>query len=311
MALLDVQAIRHHHPVGDVVAAVMHLRPKQGELVGCCPFHPDKSPSFYVFADGIRWHCFGCRATGDVLDFVQRYYSLSMREAAEHLCGGSLPMVEAPKVTVKAERDNTYALDLWRKAVAIEGTPAEAYLRSRGITMDLPSSLRFARLKPPKESGVAEANGRGLLPAMVALVSGADGEPAGIQRTFLTDAGAKAAATDGKVKYSLGLVRGGAIHLGPALNDGLALCEGAEDALSLMEMGAASAWAAAGAGMLPGLQLPSDVRSVVIGGDNDMAGHLAAAAAASAMSRRGVEVRVIYPDDGAKDWNESLMGVAA
>lgn len=308
MALLDVPAIRQSYPVGTVAGAVMHLRPKQGELVGCCPFHKDRSPSFYVFADGKRWHCFGCNATGDVLDFVQRYYSLSMREAAEHLCGGTLPVVEAPKVTARAERDNAYALSLWRSAVAIEGTPAEAYLRRRGITIPLPSSLRFARLKPPAESGVAEASGRGLLPAMVALVSGTDGEPAGIQRTFLQEDGRKAAATDGKVKFSLGLVP---IHLGPCLDDGLALCEGAEDALSLMEMGAASAWASAGAGMLAGLQLPSGVRSVVIGGDADEAGRAAAETAAAAMARRGVEVRVIYPDDGAKDWNESLMGVAA
>lgn len=311
MALLNIDAIRQDHPVADTVAAVMHLRPKQGELVGCCPFHPDNTPSFYVFKDGKRWHCFGCKATGDILDFVQRYYSLSLREAAEHLCGGSLPVVEAPKVTAKVERDNTYALEVWHKAVGIEGTPAEAYLRRRGITIDLPPSLRFARLKPPKESGTAEANGRGLLPAMVALVSGADGEPAGIQRTFLTEAGTKAAAPDGKVKYSLGLVRGGAIHLGPGLRDGLALCEGVEDALSLMEMGATSAWAAAGAGMLSGLQLPPDVRSVVIGGDNDIAGRLAVENAAAAFSVRGVEVRAIFPDDGAKDWNESLMGVMA
>jgi DNA primase len=311
MALLDLPSIRLDHPVGTVAAAVMHLRPKQGELVGCCPFHPDNSPSFYVFADGVRWHCFGCNATGDVLDFVQRYYSLTLREAADRLCNGNLPLVEAPKVTAKAERDNAYALSLWRSAVAIEGTPADTYLRRRGITVDLPPSLRFARLKPPAESGVAVASGRGLLPAMVALVSGPDGEPAGIQRTFLTDDGRKAASADGKVKFSLGLVRGGAIHLGPILQDGLALTEGAEDALSLIQMGAASAWAAAGAGMLAGLQLPSDVRSVVIGGDNDDAGRFAAENAATAMTRRGVVVRVIYPDDGAKDWNESLMGMTA
>ncbi|GEM71113.1 hypothetical protein SAQ01S_08790 [Sphingomonas aquatilis NBRC 16722] len=311
MALLDVQAIRQAHPVGTVAGAVMHLRPKQGELVGCCPFHKDRTPSFYVFADGKRWHCFGCAATGDVLDFVQRYYSLSMRKAAEHLCGGSLPVVEAPKVTAKAERDNAYALDLWRSAIAIDGTPAEAYLRRRGITIDLPSSLRFARLKPPKESGVAEANGRVLLPAMVALVSGADGEPAGIQRTFLRDDGRKAAAADGKVKFSLGNLRCGAIHLGPALARDMVLSGSVEDALSLMEMGAPSAWAGAGEGNLAGMQLPPLVESVVIGGDADAEGRRHAENAATAVVASGRTARIIYPDDGAKDWNESLMGVAA
>ncbi|MBI0477487.1 virulence-associated protein E [Sphingomonas sp. MA1305] len=311
MPLLDVPVIRQTYPVGAVAGAVMHLRPKQGELVGCCPFHSDRSPSFYVFADGKRWHCFGCNATGDVLDFVQRYYSLSMREAAEHLCGGTLPVVEAPKVTARAERDNAYALSLWRSAVAIEGTPAEAYLRRRGITIDLPSSLRFARLKPPAESGVAEASGRELLPAMVALVSGADGEPAGIQRTFLRDDGRKALADDGKVKFSLGNLRCGAIYLGPALARNMVLSGSVEDALSLMELGAPSAWASAGEGNLAGMQLPPLVESVVIGGDADVEGRRHAESAATAIVASGRTARIIYPDDGSKDWNQSLTRGAA
>ncbi|WP_256926720.1 CHC2 zinc finger domain-containing protein [Sphingomonas sp. TZW2008] len=45
------------------------------ELKGCCPFHPDKTPSFTIYADDRRFQCFGCGAEGDVLDFVQRAYS--------------------------------------------------------------------------------------------------------------------------------------------------------------------------------------------------------------------------------------------
>ena len=312
MALLDIAAIRHSHPVAQVVGgAGVKLRPIAGELRGCCPFHPDRSPSFFVFAAGDRWHCFGCGLTGDVLDFVQRAYSLSMREAAERLCNGDLPLIDAPAVGARPSRDNSFALELWRQAVAIENTPAAGYLRRRGITADLPSSLRYAMLKPPKDSGVAEANGRSLLPGMVALVTGPDGEPTGVQRTFLTQDGRKAASQDGKVKFSLGLVRGGAIHLGPALAMGMALTEGVEDALSLLEMGAPSAWAAAGAGMLPSVELPPAVRSVVIGADGDMAGQHAAAKAVEAFARGGREVRVIYPGSGAKDFNDELRGVAA
>lgn len=308
MALLDVPVIRQDFPVAVIAGAVMHLRPVAGELRGCCPFHNERTPSFYVFAGGDRWHCFGCHATGDVLDFVQRYYSLSMREAAERLYGGDLPLVEAPRVDRKAERDNTFALSLWRQGVAIEGTPAAAYLRRRGIMGELPPALRYSMLKPPVGSGVAEVNGRGLLPGMVALVTAPDGEPAGIQRTFLTQDGRKAASTGGKVKYSLGNLRGGAVHLGPAIEHGLAICEGVEDSLSLMEMGAASAWSAAGTGMLCSMQLPESVRSVVIGADADEPGQHAAAKAAAAFSRGGRDVRIITPTSGAKDWNADLCG---
>lgn len=309
MALLDVPAIRQSYPVAAVAGgAGVKLRPIAGELRGCCPFHADRSPSFYVFGKGERWHCFGCGASGDVIDFVQRAYSVTMRQAAERLCGGDLPLIDAPKVDERAERDNAYALSVYRDSATVEGTPAEAYLRRRGITLPIPAALRFARLKAPKESGVAAANGAGRIPAMVAVVTGPDGAPAGIQRTYLTEDGHKAASTDGKVKYSLGFVRGGAIRLGPVEPTGLALCEGAEDALSLMEMGAASAWAAAGAGMLHNMALPALVRSVVIGADADEAGRMAADRAAAAFVSAGREVRVIYPGGGAVDFNAELMG---
>ncbi len=309
MALLDVPAIRQTYPVAQVAGgAGVKLRPIAGELRGCCPFHQDNSPSFYVFGKGERWHCFGCGATGDVLDFVQRAYSVTMREAAERLCGGDLPLIDAPKVDNRRERDNVYALSLFRDSAPIAGTAAEAYLRHRGITVPLPAALRFARLKPPKGSGVAAAIGLDLVPAMVAVVTGPDGEPSGIQRTYLTEDGRKAPSTDGKVKYSLGFVRGGAIRLGPVEPAGLALCEGVEDALSLIEMGAASAWAAAGSGMLASMALPVEVRSVVIGADADEAGRIAAERAAATFASHGREARIIYPSGGAKDFNAELTG---
>lgn len=311
MALLDVPAIRHAYPVASVAGGIgVKLRPIAGELRGCCPFHPDKSPSFYVFGKGERWHCFGCGAGGDVLDMVQRAYSVTMRQAAERLCGGDLPLIEAPKVDARAERDNAYALSIYRDSAPIEGTPAEAYLRGRGITLPIPAALRFARLKPPKDSGAEAANGPKRLPAMVALVTGPDGAPAGIQRTYLTEEGRKAASTGGKVKYSLGFLRGGAIRLGPVEPTGLALCEGVEDALSLIEMGAPSAWAAAGTSMLDTMVLPDLVRSVVIGGDADAPGRAAAERAARSIVSSGREVRIIYPGAGAKDFNSELMGAS-
>jgi DNA primase len=309
MALLDVPAIRQSYPVASVaVGAGVKLRPVAGELAGCCPFHADRSPSFYVFGKGERWHCFGCGATGDVIDLVRRLYSVSMREAAERLAGGNLPLVEAPKVNARGERNNSYALEIIRSSAPIDGTPAAGYVRRRGHSSAPPPSLRFARLKPPKDSGVLAANGPGLLPALVAVVTGPDGTPAGIQRIYLTSDGRKAASTDGKVKFSLGFVRGGAIRLGPALDHGLVLSGSVEDGLSLLEMGAPSVWAAPGEGTVKGMHLPELVRSVVIGADGDAEGRRHAEAAATAIVGGGREVRIVYPGGGAKDFNDELMG---
>ncbi len=50
--------------------------------MACCPFHDDRHPSMKVDA---RFHCFGCGADGDVIDFTARLYDLSPKEAAEKL----------------------------------------------------------------------------------------------------------------------------------------------------------------------------------------------------------------------------------
>ena len=51
--------------------------------MACCPFHDDKNPSLKLNED--YFYCFGCGATGDVIDFTARLYDLTRREAAEKL----------------------------------------------------------------------------------------------------------------------------------------------------------------------------------------------------------------------------------
>lgn len=52
----------------------------------CCPFHDEKTPSFKVYEDG-TYHCFGCGAHGNVIDFTMAMLKLSFREACERLSG--------------------------------------------------------------------------------------------------------------------------------------------------------------------------------------------------------------------------------
>lgn len=51
--------------------------------MACCPFHNDKHPSMKVDK---RFHCFGCGADGDVIDFVSQYFGLSLKDAAIKIC---------------------------------------------------------------------------------------------------------------------------------------------------------------------------------------------------------------------------------
>ena len=294
--------------------AGVELKRAGNEWKGLCPFHGERSPSFTVYASDRRFCCFGCGAEGDVLDFVRQAYGVRLIEAIEMLDAGELRELVGKLPPPAPRRDLRAVADrIVKGSVPIEGTPAAAYLRSRGITMPLPHTLRFARLAPPKQpddNGVRAANGSSPLPCLVSVVTDPDGRLVGIQRTYLTKDGRKAATTDGKVKYSLGMVAGGAIQLGPPAET-VIVTEGLEDGLSLAQELGQSVWVAAGTKMLPQMTMPSIAREVVIGADGDEAGERAAQAASAAFRDAGLSVRIMRPPLPAKDWNDVLMGVAA
>ncbi len=310
--------IRDRFPLSGVASkAGVKLARAGREWKGCCPFHDDHSPSFTIYADDRRFQCFGCGAQGDVIDFVMRAYNVKTREAIGMLDGGALRELEQQRAPAKPKADmRPVAQRIVKESVPIVGTPAAIYLRSRGITMDPPHTLRFARLAPPKieGNGLLAANGPGLLPTLVAIVTDAAGELVGLQRTYLTEDGRKAAttATDTdrkpKVKYSLGNVVGGSIQIGPPAASML-VTEGLEDGLTLAQALGRSVWVAAGTSMMPQMTFGPVTRAVVIGADGDDAGDFAAMKAAEAFAKSGLATRIMRPTPPFKDFNAELMGV--
>ena len=87
-ASVDLEVVKGRHLLGEVVeAAGVQLRGKGRVRQGVCPFHDEAEGSFTVYGDTERFHCFGCGANGDVLDFVQRTEGLSLPEAVRRLGG--------------------------------------------------------------------------------------------------------------------------------------------------------------------------------------------------------------------------------
>jgi len=71
--------------LAEIVAEDVKLRPAGSRLVGLCPFHPDRRPSFVVFPQTLRFRCFGCGACGDVVDYLERARGLRFSEAVAYL----------------------------------------------------------------------------------------------------------------------------------------------------------------------------------------------------------------------------------
>ena len=306
--MIDLEAIRRTNPLPAVAARLVPLQAAGREWLACCPFHPDRSPSFTIFDGGQRFHCFGCGAGGDVLDFVQRAYGLDLPQAAR-LLGAGTQREAAPLSAANIIRANNGQPDrsaeacaIWSRAIPAAGTVAEAYLRWRAIDPPYPAALRFAAL--PYGNSVP-------LPCLVCAVRDSRGEVTGIQRIWLADDGRGKAAVP-KPKLSLGRVRGCAIRLGELDGTGaVTICEGPEDGLSLSAMLGRPVWIAAGASFLPAMQFPPEVQSVLIAADNDPAGRDAADKAARGFAARGLAVRILRPLAGCKDFNDELRAVRA
>ncbi len=82
----DVALIRERARIDDVIRDVVTLKPAGGgSWKGLCPFHDERTPSFHVTPSKGFWHCFGCQAGGDVIDFVRQYEQLPFTEAVEKL----------------------------------------------------------------------------------------------------------------------------------------------------------------------------------------------------------------------------------
>lgn len=186
---------------------------------------------------------------------------------------------------------------LWSRAMAAAGTPVERYLRGRGITLAIPSCLRYL-------AGCKHGQTGRKLPAMVAAVSGLEGELMAVHRTYLADGGQGKANVE-PAKASLGPVSNGAVRLAPPAEH-LGLAEGIETALSAMQLTGIPTWSCLSAGGLRTVKLPSDVRRVTIFADRDRAGLLAARDARARFAGEGRQVKILAPAE-CNDFNDMLQ----
>lgn len=100
MALIPEEEIERIKRETDLAAVIrargVELKPRGGDLVGLCPFHDDKNPSLNVTPRTRLWRCTGCNATGNVIQFVQRFDGVSFRHAAELLQNGAAAAFKDP-----------------------------------------------------------------------------------------------------------------------------------------------------------------------------------------------------------------------
>lgn len=311
--LIDLDALKLSVSLSSIVARRVKLKQRGAELVGLCPFHNERTPSFGVNDEKGIYHCFGCGAGGDVITFVEEMEGLEFFEAVKWLQGSDWPSAnhttrKHPNPPAADHRDAKIAdaALIWRSALPPAGTPAETYARSRGITSTLPQSIRFARTWIWKNYDTGKTGP--FLPALVGAVQAIDGTVVGIQRVFLNAAGTGKAEMQSP-KRSLGRIQGCALRLGPPAHE-IVVCEGPEDGLTLAEaLPGVSVWVTCGTSFMPALELPACTKVVILAGDNNAPGRAAIAAAGEAFMAKGLEVRTMFPEPTYVDFNDQLRGI--
>lgn len=135
--------LRARTTLSAIIAPTVKLTKAGREFKACCPFHNEKTPSFYVNDEKGFYHCFGCSAHGDAIRFLTDARGMPFMDAVKELAGKAGMDVPAPdpRALERQERatglyDVMAAAQRWfeEQLQGVDGGAARAYLKERGIS---------------------------------------------------------------------------------------------------------------------------------------------------------------------------------
>ncbi|MCS7186019.1 MAG: DNA primase [Armatimonadota bacterium] len=331
-----VRLIRDQANIVEVVSAYVRLIPAGKNYKALCPFHQEKTPSFYVSPEKGLWHCFGCGEGGDVIDFVQRIEGLTFIEAIAKL-SRQLGIRWQPSPATKREewvrerllQLNQWAVEFYERVLWTSevGERARQYLFQRQIGA---STARVFRLgyapaawdvfvKAAQDSGfpvneLLQAGlaqkvreGQGFIDRfrdrLIFPIFNPQGEPIGFGGRVLGEGEPKYLNTPEtplfqkrKVLYALNLARNAIREKGEAI-----LVEGYMDAISLHQAGFTNTVATMGTALNADTVqvLKRYTNKIVIAYDRDSAGLNAVMRSADLFRMNEMEVRFVDLPEGS------------
>ncbi len=167
-----LEAFKARLPLVDIVARHVRLVRRGNRHQGLCPFHQEKSPSFYVFEDQGNYHCFGCGAHGTAIDFIMNLEGLSFPETIQRLAdltGIPAPLrdpagAEARREAIDPLLAANAAAALWfRQQLAVgAGRQARDYLVRRGVPGELQERFALGYAPDDRHAMVAALEAQGI-----------------------------------------------------------------------------------------------------------------------------------------------------
>src|SRR3954469_23378512 len=133
----SVEKIKERLSIVDVISSYLKLEKAGGNYKAPCPFHNEKTPSFFISPSRGSYYCFGCGASGDIFTFVEEFEGLDFKGALKLLAGRAGVTLDHYNKEEESERERLYkALEETTKFFVenLENNKeVKAYLKDRGL----------------------------------------------------------------------------------------------------------------------------------------------------------------------------------
>lgn len=320
--------------IADYIGQFVTLRKRGNDMVGLCPFHGEKSPSFHVHPDRGFFKCFGCGAGGDVIKFVQLQDNLTFPDALRMLAKRAGVEVEPENpatARMRTEKEAIYAANeraahYFHRILMLEpaGAQARAYCEQRGLTREVIETFKLG-FAPEKWEGLVEElradnidlalaekadlvrrgergyrdryRARLMIPTYAATgeVIAFGGRALGDEQPKYLNTSTTPVYTKGKYLYALNVARRAA-----GKENAIIVVEGYLDCIALHQAGFANAVASLGTAFTPdqARELHKVTPNVFICFDADLAGQNATAKSIDILIQAGCNARVVQMPAG-------------
>lgn len=170
----QIQEIKERLPIEEVVSRYVKLEKSGINLKGLCPFHNEKSPSFFVAPHRGSFMCFGCGKKGDIFTFVQEIESLEFFDVLKQLAEQAGVELETSASKDQKPKKDAYAIlekaCLVYESLLTKHVEAQEYLAMRGLTEKTIRQFRIGFV--PDEWGILHGELKGMFDEKEILDSG-------------------------------------------------------------------------------------------------------------------------------------------
>ncbi len=150
----EIEEIKSRLTIDELVSEYVKLKKAGSGLVGLCPFHSEKTPSFHISPDRGIYKCFGCGESGDIFSFLQKFEGLTFPEVKKKLADRTGVILSnfnennsiQPNFQKQEKEKGLFLLDkattFWQKNLALN-EEAKNYLKKRGVSGEIAKKFRL------------------------------------------------------------------------------------------------------------------------------------------------------------------------